>query len=53
MRAPRRQERCSRHVADAQPVKKDGKWYLCVKDAEMPAKDAANAINPKQIIGER
>ena len=35
------------------PVKKDGKWYLCVKDAEMPAKDAANAINPKQIIGER
>ena len=34
-------------------VKKDGKWYLCVKDAEMPAKDAANAINPKQIIGER
>ena len=35
------------------PVKKDGKWYLCVKDAEMPAKDAANAINPKQMIGER
>ncbi|WP_302979390.1 hypothetical protein [uncultured Muribaculum sp.] len=35
------------------PVKKDGKWYLCVKDAELPAKDAANAINPKQIIGER
>ncbi len=34
------------------PVKKDGKWYLCLKEAGQPAKDAANAVNPDLIIAQ-
>ena len=32
------------------PVKVDGKWYLCVKEMSQPAKDAENAIDPRQIV---
>lgn len=32
------------------PVKVDGQWYLCLKEAGQPAKDAANAIEPGTII---
>ena len=33
------------------PVKKDDKWFLCIKEASQPAKDAKNAIDPRQKIG--
>lgn len=32
------------------PVKESGEWYLCLKMAGQPAKDAANALNPDLII---
>ncbi len=32
------------------PVKKDDKWFLCIKEASQPAKDAKNAIDPRQIV---
>ena len=32
------------------PVKDSGQWYLCLKEASQPAKDAANALNPDLII---
>lgn len=32
------------------PVKKDGRWYLCLKEAGQPAKDASSAIDPRTIV---
>lgn len=32
------------------PVKEGGEWYLCLKEASQPAKDAENALNPDMII---
>lgn len=32
------------------PVKNGGEWYLCLKEASQPAKDAENALNPDMII---
>ena len=31
------------------PVKDSGQWYLCLKEASQPAKDAANALNPDPV----
>lgn len=33
------------------PIYVSGEWYLCVKEASQPAKDATNALNPNLIIG--
>lgn len=32
------------------PVKKDGEWYPCLKEAGQPAKDASSAIDPRTIV---
>ncbi len=32
------------------PVKESGEWYLCLKEADQPASDAANALDPNLII---
>lgn len=32
------------------PVKEADEWYLCLKEADQPAGDAANALDPNQIV---
>ena len=32
------------------PVKDGNDWYLCLKESNQPAADAANALNPDQIV---